>query len=102
MRYISTNTDFEITLDNGERSIFIETLLQDVKYKNTWTSKYNNYIKYDYEPLTDANGWILSYICEKEDNKDNPWYEFVSYLCGETVNRVNDLNKLLDDKEIGA
>lgn len=75
---------------------FITNLLDEynIKYKESYKSKYNEYVVYEYEPSF-TTGFYYSV-----DVKGNPdLINFIDYLIKQRIKNIEKLNKLIEETE---
>lgn len=82
--------EFDITIDTGEPSKYIELLLTDLNYRRKWVLKENKYIILDKEPI-DKNKYDLIYTVKKKDNEDVDEFKFIIFLVKQAIDYINNL-----------
>lgn len=82
--------EFDITIDTGVPSKYIELLLTDLNYRRNWALKENKYIIIDKEPI-DKNKYYLTYTVKKKDNEDVDEFNFIIFLVRQAIDNINNL-----------
>lgn len=90
--------EFNIFIDTGEPSKYIELLLSDVSYKKRWVLKENKYILQDEQPI-DKQKYDLVYTIEKEDNEDVDEFKFIIFLVRQAVDYINNLELIYNNSK---
>ena len=84
------NKEFNVFIDTGEPSKYIELLLSDVSYKKRWIHKENKYILQDKQPI-DKQKYDLVYTVKLKDNEDVDEFNFIIFLVKQAVDYINNL-----------
>lgn len=93
------NKEYEIKLDNGEPSKYIEDLIAPLTYSKKWTHKKEKYISFDTKPFN-LEKYQLTYNIKRKENEDIEELDFILYLIDKAVDYINNLETVLSsDKE---
>lgn len=90
--------EFDITIDTGEPSKYIELFLSDVSYKKRWIHKENKYILQDKQPI-DKQKYDLVYTVKKKDNEDVDEFKFIIFLVRQAVDYINNLELIYNNSK---
>lgn len=90
--------EFDITIDTGEPSKYIELLLTDLNYRKKWILKENIYISLDEEPMN-KNEYNLIYTIKKKDNEDVDEFKFIIFLVRQAVDYINNLELIYNNSK---
>lgn len=90
--------EFDITIDTGEPSKYIELFLSDVSYKKRWIHKENKYILQDKQPI-DKQNYDLVYTVKKKDNEDVDEFKFIIFLVRQAVDYINNLELIYNNSK---
>lgn len=90
--------EFDITIDTGEPSKYIELFLSDVSYKKRWIHKENKYILQDEQPI-DKQKYDLVYTVKKKDNEDVDEFKFIIFLVRQAVDYINNLELIYNNSK---
>lgn len=90
--------EFDITIDTGEPSKYIESFLSDVSYKKRWIHKENKYILQDKQPI-DKQKYDLVYEVKKEYNEDVDEFKFIIFLARQAVDYINNLELIYNNSK---
>lgn len=73
---------------------FILSLLKeyDINFQEEWVSKYNDYVRIPYEPISTA-GFMYNVRVNGEPNVIN----FIDYLIKQHIKNIEKLNKLIKE-----
>lgn len=93
------NKEYEIKLDTGEPSKYIEDLIAPLTYSKKWIHKTEKYLRFDNKPRA-TEEYQLTYNIKRRENEDIDELDFIMYLVEKAVDYINNLETVLNsDKE---
>ena len=90
--------EFDIFIDTGEPSKYIELLLSDVSYKKRWIHKENEWLSLDKQPM-DKEKYNLVYTIKRKDNEDVDEFKFIIFLVKQAVDYINNLELIYNSSK---
>lgn len=90
--------EYEIILDNGEPSQYIEDLISPLVYTKYWQHDKEKYLSFEHKPYNIKN-YHLVYKIKQKDNEDNQELKFIMFLVDKAVDYINNLEILLEGDE---
>lgn len=94
------NKEWDIEVDTGEPSRYIDDLLAPLKYRKRWQHKELQYIFRDEIPYKfERENYKLTYNIKRKDNEDNIEFDFIIYLIDKAVDYINNLETVLVSDE---
>lgn len=92
------NKEYEVKLDTGEPSKYIEDLIAPLTYTKKWIHKKEKYISFDTKPFN-LEKYQLTYIIKRSYNEDMEELDFIIYLVEKAVDYINNLETVLNSDE---
>lgn len=88
------NKEWDIKLDEGEPSKYIEDLIAPLEYHRKWTHKTEKYLSFDNKPWA-IEKYQLTYNIKRRENEDIDELDFIMYLVDKAVDYINNLETVL-------
>ena len=92
------NKEFDVIVDTGEPSKYIELLLTDISYNKKWICKENKYILSDKQPI-DKERYDLVYTIKRKDNLNKDDFNFIIYLVKQAIDYINNLELIYNNSK---
>lgn len=90
--------EFNVFIDTGEPSKYIELLLTDLNYRRKWINKENEWLVLDKLPM-DKEKYNLVYTVKKKDNEDVEEFKFIIFLVRQAVDYINNLELIYNNSK---
>lgn len=90
--------EFNVFIDTGEPSKYIELLLTDLNYRRKWINKENEWLVLDKLPM-DKEKYNLVYTVKKKDNEDVEEFKFIIFLVKQAVDYINNLELIYNNSK---
>ena len=90
--------EFNVFIDTGEPSKYIELLLAALNYRRKWINKENEWLVLDKLPK-DKEKYNLIYTVKKKDNEDVDEFKFIIFLVKQAVDYINNLELIYNNSK---
>ncbi len=94
------NREYDITIENGEPSKYLDDLLAPLTFRKRWQHKEIKVISRDEIPHKfERDKYDLIYNIKRSANEDKEEFDFIMYLVDKAVDYINNLETILISSE---